>query len=88
MVLYFNVFTINQTKLSSFFNSRGILLWRDCHCRACMCDKAFAHCISAYKCPYDEKTLSAEKGVKNETRYLTQDECHTKAVNVSGYLPI
>ena len=53
-----------------------------------MCDKAFAQCISAYQCPYDEKTHSAEKSVKNEIRYLTPDECHTKAVNVSGYLPI
>ena len=79
---------LNQTKLSTFFYSRGVLLWRDCHCRACMCDKAFAHCISSYQCPYVEKTLLAEKGVKSEIRYLTPDECHTKAVNVSEYLPI
>ena len=46
-----------------------------------MCDKAFAQCISAYQCPYDEKTHSAEKSVKNEIRYLTPDECHTNLID-------
>ena len=65
---------------------RGVLRWRDCHCRTCMCDKQLAQCLSSYRCPYDAKSYYSEEGGKKEPKYLTNEDCNTKPINVTGLL--
>ena len=74
------------TKSSMLLHYRGVLRWRDCHCRTCMCDKQLAQCLSSYRCPYDSKSYFSEEGGKKEPKYLTNEDCNTKPINVTGLL--
>ena len=72
---------------SSLINFRGVLRWRECHCKACLCDTELAQCLSAYRCPYDDANLVYSKENRNKDRqYLSQSDCKTKPIDVSNYL--
>ena len=68
-------------------NFRGVLRWRQCHCKTCLCDKELAGCLASYRCPYkislDHKTEDNEN--KNR-RYLSKEECKNKPINVTQLL--
>ena len=51
-----------------------------------MCDKQLAQCLSAYRCPYDAKSYYSEEEGKKEPKYLTNEDCNTKPINVTGLL--